>query len=140
MACMCVHVSTRLIWDGQRFQKLHCYLCKKQEGACIQCEDCYKAYHAMCAQKHNCCVVWRKVNDIVVRWWSGVNRVTLFGWVFSSPTVENRDCEQRFLILRYFSGYTEGLHVLWRAPSTRHEMGRCVAEVAIRRCNGNAAP
>ena len=84
--CACVHVSTRLIWDGQRFQKLHCYLCKKQEGACIQCEDCYKAYHAMCAQKHNCCVVWRKVNDIVVRWWSGVNRMALLGWVSSSPT------------------------------------------------------
>jgi hypothetical protein len=51
----------------QRFQKLRCYLCKLPVGACIQCEDCFRAYHAMCAQKHNCCVVWRKVNDIVVR-------------------------------------------------------------------------
>ena len=56
---------TLLLCD-QRFSKLRCYLCKKPEGACIQCEDCYKAYHAMCAQKHNCYVTWKKAEDGVL--------------------------------------------------------------------------
>lgn len=33
----------------------------------MQCEDCYKAYHPMCAQKNNNYLTWRKVDDIVVR-------------------------------------------------------------------------
>ncbi len=60
----------RVAWRSfllQRFKKLHCYLCRKQGGACIQCEDCYKAYHPMCAQKNNCYFTWREVDGAVVR-------------------------------------------------------------------------
>lgn len=42
----------------QRFN-MKCYLCNKvKAGACLQCEDCYKSYHPMCAQKANCYFTW----------------------------------------------------------------------------------
>lgn len=38
---------------GERWN-LRCYLCKKHEGACIQCRDrfCFAAFHPSCARKH----------------------------------------------------------------------------------------
>jgi hypothetical protein len=51
----------------QRYN-LNCYLCnKKKAGACMQCEDCYKAFHPMCAQKANCFMSWHEVKGAVVR-------------------------------------------------------------------------
>lgn len=50
--CPCAH--------AQRYG-LNCYLCqKKKAGACLQCEDCYKAFHPMCAQQAGCYLTWQE--------------------------------------------------------------------------------
>ncbi len=95
---------------GQRFVKLRCYLCKKPEGACIQCEDCYKAYHAMCAQKHNCYVTWRKGED-----------GSLVRFLADAPCTEFMGvlsvCRQSRTLLPLFVGFAL-LSLSWQKPFT----------------------